>query len=111
MMGQIQRLTELDSDAVLRGGHRGSLRHDLVGADEPHGNNGCAGLERQEGDPRAPLVEASVHRARALRIQRDGASLLEKSALLLQGVEGCLTCTAANGYRADGGEELPRGPS
>lgn len=110
MVGQIQRLTELDSDAVLRGGQSRTLRHDLVRADEAYGNNGCAGLEREEGDSRAPLVEATVDRACALRIQRDGAPRLEEGTLLVERIEGGLARTAANRDRPDRREELSRCP-
>ncbi len=101
----------LHRDAVREGGQLGADGHDLVGADESDRHHRRSGLQREEGDTGAALVEAPVERARALRVERDGAALFEEHALLVEGVQCRLAGTALHRHRADRREELAGRPS
>ena len=71
----------------------------------PTGTTGAAGLECEERRPGAPLVEAPVGGTGALRVQRDSEALLEQPALLIQGIQRCLTGAPIDRDGADGFEE------
>lgn len=58
--GEIEGFAESHRDSLLRRGDLRADRHHLVGSDEPDGDDGRSGLQSQEGDARAALVEPTV---------------------------------------------------
>src|SRR5690606_14109003 len=68
-------------------------------------NNRGTGLQGEEGDAGASLVQAPVGGTGALRVQRDREPLLQQLALEVEGVERSLAGSAADGDRAEGLEE------
>ncbi len=90
MRREVEGLAETHRDALARAGELRPDGHRLVGADEADRDHRCTGLQRQERHSRAALVEPAVEGARALGVERDGATVFEEHALLVEGVEGLL---------------------